>query len=49
MWRGNRDSFGAAEFHLRCDGRANTLTVISDIDENVFGGFTPVEWENSGG
>jgi hypothetical protein len=46
LWRGSRDSFGAAEFHLRCDGRANTLTIIQDTDGNVFGGFTPVEWES---
>jgi hypothetical protein len=46
LWRSSRDSFGAKEFHLRCDGRANTLTLIADTDGNVFGGFTPVEWES---
>jgi hypothetical protein len=47
LWRGSRDGFSAREFHLRCDGRANTLTVIADTDGNVFGGFTPVKWESS--
>jgi hypothetical protein len=46
LWRGSRDGFTAEEFHRRCDGRANTLTVILDTDGNVFGGFTPVEWES---
>jgi hypothetical protein len=46
LWRGTRDGFTAREFHRRCDGRANTLTVILDTDGNVFGGFTPVEWES---
>jgi hypothetical protein len=46
LWRGSRDGFTAQEFHLRWDGRANTLTVISDTDGNVFGGFTPVKWES---
>jgi hypothetical protein len=46
LWRGSRDGFTAEEFHRRCDGRANTLTVIEDTDGNVFGGFTPVEWES---
>jgi hypothetical protein len=32
------------DFHARCDGSAGTLTVILDLDGNVFGGFTPVEW-----
>jgi hypothetical protein len=45
LWRGSRDGFGA-EFHRRCDGRANTLTLILDTKGNVFGGFTPVEWES---
>jgi hypothetical protein len=46
MWRGSRDGFGARDFHGRCDGRANTLTLILDTGGNVFGGFTPLEWES---
>jgi uncharacterized coiled-coil protein SlyX len=46
LWRGSSDGFGAKEFHGRCDGHANTLTVILDTEGNIFGGFTPVEWES---
>jgi hypothetical protein len=46
LWRGSRDGFGARDFHSRCDGHANTLTVILDTNGNIFGGFTPVEWES---
>jgi hypothetical protein len=46
LWRGCRDGFGACDFHSRCDGHANTLTVILDTDGSVFGGFTPAEWES---
>jgi hypothetical protein len=46
LWRGSRDGFNAQEFHGRCDGRANTLTVILDTEGNIFGGFTPLEWES---
>jgi hypothetical protein len=46
LWRGGRDGFGAPDFHSRCDGHANTLTVILDTDGNIFGGFTPVAWES---
>jgi hypothetical protein len=49
LWRGRRDGFGDGAFHSRCDGHANTLTVILDTDGNIFGGFTPVEWESQGG
>jgi hypothetical protein len=45
LWRGSRDGFTASEFHRRCDGHANTLIVILDTDGNIFGGFTPAEWE----
>jgi hypothetical protein len=46
LWRGSRDGFGARGFHERCDGRANTLTLILDTGGNVFGGFTPLRWES---
>jgi hypothetical protein len=46
LWRGGRDGFGGRDFHGRCDGHANTLTLIEDTNGNIFGGFTPVEWES---
>jgi hypothetical protein len=46
LWRGSRDGFLAKEFHGRCDGHANTLLLILDTQGNIFGGFTPVEWES---
>jgi hypothetical protein len=46
LWRGSRDGFSASDFHSRCDGHPNTLTVILDTEGNIFGGFTPVEWES---
>jgi hypothetical protein len=47
LWRDSRDGFGAAKFHRRWDDRANTLALVMDTKGNVFGGFTPVEWESS--
>jgi hypothetical protein len=49
LWRGSRDGFGARDFHSRCDRHPNTLTVILDTNGNIFGGFTPVEWDSDGG
>jgi uncharacterized protein YdcH (DUF465 family) len=46
LWRGSRDGFKSQEFHGRCDGHANTLTVILDTEGNIFGGFTPLKWES---
>jgi hypothetical protein len=41
------DIFDLAEFHRRCAGSANTLTLIRETDKNVFGGFPSVEIESS--
>jgi hypothetical protein len=49
LWRGSRDGFAAHDFHSRCDGHAKTLTVILDTKGNIFGGFTPVEWDSRPG
>jgi hypothetical protein len=46
LWRGSRNGFKAFQFHGRCDAHANTLTVLLDTEGNIFGGFTPVEWES---
>jgi hypothetical protein len=46
LWRGSRDGFGARHFHCRCNCHAPTLTLIQDKKGNIFGGFTPVEWES---
>jgi hypothetical protein len=34
-----RDGLGKADFHSRCDGHPNTLTVMMDMDGNIFRGF----------
>lgn len=49
LWRGTRDGFGGRDFHNRCDGHGNTLMVIEDTEGNIFGGYTPVEWESPKG
>jgi hypothetical protein len=49
LWQGGCDGFLAKDFHDRCDGHPNTLTLIWDTDGNIFGGFTPVKWESGSG
>jgi hypothetical protein len=48
LYRGSRDGFGSSNFHQKCDGKSNTLTVIETTKGFVFGGFTPVGWDSSG-
>jgi hypothetical protein len=45
-WRGTRDGFKVADFHRLCDGKENTLTLIQDTDDFIWGGFTPVVWHS---
>jgi hypothetical protein len=47
LYHGSRDGFGASNFHQKCDGKSNTLTVIETTKGFVFGGFTPVAWDSS--
>jgi hypothetical protein len=49
LYRGSQDGFGASNFHAKCDGRANTLTVILTVKDAIMGGFTPIAWASSGG
>ena len=48
MYRGTRDGFGSNDFHSRCDGYANTLTILkANGSSNIFGGFSSVSWQSS--
>jgi hypothetical protein len=49
LYRGSRDGFGMAEFHRRCDGRSRTLVLVKTTNNNIFGGYTPLEWDSKSG
>lgn len=44
LYSGERDGFGAADFHSRCDFKSPTLTVIKSENGNIFGGYTEAMW-----
>jgi hypothetical protein len=48
LYRGSRDGFQGSNFHAKCDGKSNTLTVIETTKGFVFGGFAAVSWDSSG-
>ena len=48
-YKASIDGFKASDFHAKCDGIANTLTVIKSKNGNVFGGFTEKGWLSRGG
>ena len=40
LYRGTRDGFGASNFHSKCDGRNNTLTLLKAKESSyIFGGY----------
>jgi len=47
LYRATRDGFSAKEFHSKCDGRVNTVTIIKNNLNYVFGGFTAAAWNSS--
>jgi hypothetical protein len=47
LYRGTRDGFGSNDFHSKCDGHWNTLTILKEKKRSyIFGGFTTVSWES---
>jgi hypothetical protein len=47
LYRGSRDGFRASNFHGKCDGQSNTLTLIETTKGFIFDGFTPLVWDST--
>jgi hypothetical protein len=48
IYRGSRDGFGAKDFHLNCDRKLPTLTILKAQDSGfIFGGYTEAAWDSS--
>lgn len=48
VYRATVNGFGAQEFHDKCDGVKNTLTIIKSTSGYVFGGYTNAAWSSNG-
>jgi len=45
LYRGTRDDFGSSDFHSKCDGLSNTLTIFkAKQSEFIFGGLGTVDY-----
>lgn len=47
-YRASRDGFKTSDFHNKCDGFSNTLTIIKSTLGCVFGGFAEKAWSSNG-
>ena len=45
-YRASRDGFSGKNFHTKCDGVSNTLTIIKTTNGNIFGAFAEKAWVN---
>ena len=48
LYRATRDGFTHSAFHSRCDGKANTITIIKNNLNYVFGGYASRAWHSKG-
>ena len=49
LFRGSKDGFKSAAFHKNCDNKGATLTIVKSEYGKIFGAFTYIPWEISGG
>ncbi len=47
LYRATRDGFTGEAFHSKCDGKKNTITIIKNNLNYVFGGFASSFWHSS--
>jgi len=49
IFRGSKDGFASTQFHMKCDNKGTTVTIIQSTQNHVFGGYTTLPWQASGG
>ena len=48
IFRMSKDGYDCNDFHKYCDNQGPTLILIQTTNNKIFGGFTPLNWKNSG-
>ena len=48
LFRASENEYSAFKFHEICDGHPNTITIIRNNFENIFGGYTNIPWSSNG-
>jgi hypothetical protein len=43
IYRASRDGANAQSYHIRCDGKINTVTVVQTVKGSKFGGYTETQ------
>jgi len=48
IYKASKDTFNTNVFHAKCDNQGETVTIIQSDNGNIFGGYSPLPWSNSG-
>ena len=49
LYRGTRDGSKSKNFHNKCDNQGPTICLCENEKGNIFGGYSSISWESSGG
>ena len=49
LYKAINEGFLASNFHSKCDGKKNTVTLVETLNGKRFGGFTDIAWDQSSG
>eukprot|EP01080_Neovahlkampfia_damariscottae_P008326 gene8326-150_t len=47
LYKASKDGYQCKNFHSKCDGESNTITIITS-GKYIFGGYTPARWSKNG-
>jgi len=48
IYRGTRDGSSSNDFHNKCDNKGETIVLIKNEKDNIFGGYTSYPWGKDG-
>ena len=46
IYRGTQHGFKRDDFYGKCQDKGNTVVIVYNEHEQIFGGYTPCKWEN---
>lgn len=47
LFRASEANYSIHEFHKRCDGQSQTLTILETEFGKIIGGYTPIPWSSA--
>jgi len=48
VYKATKDGFTCNAFHQKCNNKGETVAVIQSTNGNIFGGYTPLSWQDTG-